>query len=116
MTRHRVGRPAKGTIWKWPGFWALNETPAMTEAQPFLTPNKLGLLKQMLAIVAHWHANKGTTTEFIDAVNEVVGVAEKMRELKKEGNVAWNVQAGRFNRRIEEELHGDLMRDALSKL
>ncbi len=116
MARHRVGRRAKGVMWKWPGFWSLNETPAMAEAQPFMEPKKLTAFKQMLAVVAHWHTHQNTIDDFIAAVNEVVEVAEKMRELSKHGDVAWSVQVSRFNRRIEEQMMDDLMKEVLAKL
>jgi hypothetical protein len=94
--RRRVGRPSKGVVWKWPGFWRLNEIPAMAEAQAFLAPARLKELQKMLAIVAHWHAHHGTLADFSMAMNEVLQLTKTIEQNQKDGNVVWMEQSGRF--------------------
>ena len=96
MARPKVGRPPKGSVWKSPLFWGLRDTLAAQQAQPYLASNKLKILKQMLAVVAHWHTIHDTDTDFVSAVNEVLQVAGKMRAKKNSGDVVWQVTVKRY--------------------
>jgi len=101
--RRRAGRPSKGVVWKWPGFWRLNDIPAMKEAQPFLAPARLKELQKMLAIVAHWHAHHDGLDDFILKVDEVLQLVKTMKQNQIDGNVIWSERIGRFVEKLGRE-------------
>ncbi len=96
MARRRVGRKSKGTLWQNPLFWAVKGTPSAELAEPFLADEKLESLQAMLAIVAFWHAQRGSVPLFTAALGRVISLAEEMEQKRRHGDISWRIAPRKF--------------------
>ncbi len=74
----------------------------MKEAKAFLAPARLKELQKMLAIVAHWHVHHGSLADFFSAVDDVLQLTKTIEQNRKDGDVVWMEQAGRFVKRLDK--------------
>ena len=100
--RQRTGRKAKGTLWDNPLFWAVKESPATAQAEPFMQQGKLERLQEVLAIIAFWHVQAGNGKTFIEALNQVVHLTAKMEQGKRDDDPMWKAATGRFLNSISQ--------------
>lgn len=94
MEKRNVGRPTKGKLWDNPLYWRVKGTAAAKAAERFL--GRLEPLQAMLMAAAFWHTQQGLGPDFQQALRQVLGLAERLEQKKKDDDVSWMSDAGKF--------------------